>query len=119
MVKKFLFDTWYGALVALAFVSAVLLGAIVADGYLGVRGNIAWNVLSVSLFLAWIAACVTLLAAIFVSLFRCRWLRALLQVLLGGLLLGGFLVAFMRAFLLGPSEDEDHFNVTSVLLQEW
>ena len=57
MVKKFLFDTWYGALVALASVSAVLLGAIVADGYLGVRGNIAWNVLSVSLFLAWIAAC--------------------------------------------------------------
>ena len=35
MVKKFLFDTWYGALVALASVSAVLLGAIVADGYLG------------------------------------------------------------------------------------
>ena len=62
-MKKFLFDTWYGALVALASVSAVLLGAIVADGYLGVRGNIAWNVLSVSLFLVWIAACVTLLAA--------------------------------------------------------
>ena len=111
MVKKFLFDTWYGALVALASVSAVLLGAIVADGYLGVRGNIAWNVLSVSLFFAWIAACVTLLAAIFVSLFRCRWLRALLQVLLGGLLLGGFLVAFMMACVLGAlfGPSEDHF----------
>lgn len=111
MVKKFLFDTWYGALVALASVSAVLLGAIVADGYLGVCGNIAWNVLSVSLFLAWIAACVTLLAAIFVSLFRRRWLRALLQVLLGGLLLGGFLVAFMMACVLGAlfGPSEDHF----------
>ena len=110
-MKKFLFDTWYGALVVLAVVSAMLLGFTVVDGVLGVRSNIAWNVLSISLFLVWIAACVTLLAAFVVSLVKRRWLRALLQVLLGGLLLCGFLMAlvvvcFMGMFS-GPSDD--HF----------
>ena len=92
-MKKFLFDTWYGALVVLVAVSAMLLGITVVDGVLGVHSNVAWNVLSISLFLVWIAACVTLLAAFVVSLVRRRWLRALLQVLFGGILLGGFLMA--------------------------
>ena len=110
-MKKFLFDTWYGALVVLVAVSAMLLGITVVDEVLGVHGNVAWNVLCISLFLVWIAACVTLLAAFVVSLVKRRWLRALLQVLFGDILLGGYLMAlvvvcFMWMF---SGTSKDHF----------
>lgn len=111
MVKKFLFDTWYGALVVLAVVSAMLLGIVVVDRFLGVRNNIVWNVLSASAFFAWIAAGLTLFVAIGVSLGRRRWLRALLQALLGVMLLVGSFFAVAMVCVVGiffePSED--HF----------
>lgn len=111
MVKKFLFDTWYGALVVLAVVSAMLLGIVVVDRFLGVRNNIVWNVLSASAFFAWIAAGLTLFVAIGVSLGRRRWLRALRQALLGVMLLVGSFFAVAMVCVVGiffePSED--HF----------
>ena len=111
MVKKFLFDTWYGALVVLAVASAILLGFTVVDGVLGVRNNIVWNVLSASAFFAWIAAGLTLFVTIGVSLGRRRWLRALLQALLGGMLLVGSFFAVAMACVLGTffGPSEDHF----------
>ncbi len=111
MVKKFLFDTWYGALVVLAVASAILLGFAVVDGVLGVRNNIVWNVLSASAFFAWIAAGLTLFVTIGVSLGRRRWLRALLQALLGVMLLVGSFFAVAMACVLGTffGPSEDHF----------
>lgn len=111
MVKKFLFDTWYGALVVLAVASAILLGFAVVDGVLGVRNNIVWNVLSASAFFAWIAAGLTLFVTIGVSLGRRRWLRSLLQALLGVMLLVGSFFAVAMACVLGTffGPSEDHF----------
>ena len=110
-MRKFLFDTWYGALVVLAVVSAMLLGIVVVDWFLGVRNNIVWNVLSASAFFAWIAAGLTLFVAIGVSLGRRRWLRALLQALMGVMLLVGSFFAVAMACVLGTffGPSEDHF----------
>ena len=108
-MKKFLFDTWYGAFVLVCGATALLVAEIVLETFLqwkiprAVSNCVGWPLVSLLLislavfFVAWI-----------VSLVKRRWKRAVLQAALGvawvagGVCLLGMLL-FMTMF--GPSED--------------
>ena len=102
-MKRFLFDTWYGAL-GVWCASLVLVLAAMAAGtrllaIVGIFTLLTVPVAGLLLFAAWI-----------VSLVRRRWLRALAQLLLGvGCFVGFMLVSTVMLIvsIFGPSED--HF----------
>ena len=110
-MKKFLFDTWYGAFAVLCGASALFVAVILLEHilawkmpkpimrYVGLTVLALLLVAGVLFFVAWV-----------VSLFKRRWKRALLQAVLGVTWVVGFLCTvamLIVGVMFGPSED--HF----------
>lgn len=114
-MKRFLFDTWYGALVVWCGASGCFLAALSA-GIVHIR--LPSVVLLVLLALSFLAG-LLFFAAWIVSLVKRRWKRALLQIVTGIVCLAGMILALGMLFVMsffGPSED--HFADTLTIPAE-
>ena len=110
-MKKFLFDTWYGAFSVLCGVSALLVAMSLLELFLNWRlpKSIA-SYVGFTLLLLLLIAGIVFIAAWIVSLVKRQWKRAILQLVLGVIWTVGLLCTtamLLFASMFGPSED--HF----------